>query len=145
MKAVVFHKPGDMRVETVADPTIQKPTDAILRITATAICGSDLHIYNGYFPQLKNMVMGHEFMGVVEETGANVKKLKKGDRVVVPFVISCGSCWFCSHHFPTSCEKSNPGHYGPEGGLLSEKGGGLFGFTDLYGGYSGGHRSSKLP
>lgn len=138
MKAVVFHKPSDMRYETVPDPKIKEPTDVILRVTSTAICGSDLHIYNGYFPQVENMVMGHEFMGIVEETGSAVKKFKKGDRVVIPFVISCGSCWFCSHDFPTGCETTNPSNYGPEGGILKEKGGGLFGFTNLYGGYSGG-------
>ncbi len=138
MKAIVFHKPGDMRYETVPDPKIMAPTDVILRVTSTAICGSDLHIYNGYFPQVQNMVMGHEFMGIVEETGSAVKKLKQGDRVVIPFVIACGSCWFCSHEFPTACETTNPANYGPEGGILKEKGGGLFGFTNLYGGYSGG-------
>ena len=146
MKAVVFHKPGDMRVENVEDPKIVDQTDAIIKVTATAICGSDLHIYNGYFPQLKNMVMGHEFMGVVEAVGSQVTKVKKGDRVTVPFVISCGSCWFCSHKFPTSCETTNPKHYGPEGGILSQKGGGLFGFTDLYGGYSGGQAEyARVP
>jgi len=138
MKAIVFHKPGDMRYETVPDPKIQVPTDAILRVTSTAICGSDLHIYNGYFPQVQNMVMGHEFMGIVEDVGTGVSKLKVGDRVVIPFVIACGSCWFCSHDFPTGCETTNPSNYGPEGGILKEKGGGLFGFTNLYGGYSGG-------
>ncbi|MBC7658079.1 MAG: glutathione-dependent formaldehyde dehydrogenase [Chitinophagaceae bacterium] len=138
MKAIVFHKPGDMRYETVPDPILKAPTDVILKVTATAICGSDLHIYNGYFPQVENMVMGHEFMGIVEEVGSDVKNLKKGDRVVIPFVISCGSCWFCNHDFPTGCETTNPSNYGPEGGILSSKGGGLFGFTNLYGGYSGG-------
>jgi S-(hydroxymethyl)glutathione dehydrogenase/alcohol dehydrogenase len=146
MKAVVFHKPGDMRVDNVPDPKIEEATDAIIKVTSTAICGSDLHIYNGYFPQLKSMVMGHEFMGVVQEVGSKVSKLKKGDRVVVPFVISCGSCWFCSHKFPTACETTNPKHYGPEGGILSEKGGGLFGFTDLYGGYGGGQAEyARIP
>ncbi|MBC7530747.1 MAG: glutathione-dependent formaldehyde dehydrogenase [Oligoflexus sp.] len=135
---MVFHKPNDMRYENVPDPKIEAPTDVILRVTSTAICGSDLHIYNGYFPQVQNMVMGHEFMGVIEEVGRGVKKLSKGDRVVIPFVIACGSCWFCEHSFPTGCETTNPSNYGPEGGILKEKGGGLFGFTNLYGGYSGG-------
>jgi threonine dehydrogenase-like Zn-dependent dehydrogenase len=83
------------------------------------------------------MVLGHEFMGVVEEIGADVENLKVGDRVVVPFPIACGSCWFCDHQLPTQCENSNE-HYGPQGGLISEKGAGLFGYTDLYGGYDGG-------
>jgi S-(hydroxymethyl)glutathione dehydrogenase/alcohol dehydrogenase len=96
-----------------------------------------LHIYNGFFPQVKDMVLGHEFMGVVEETGSGVTNLAKGNRVA-PFPIACGACFFCKDGLPGHCEKSNPKHYGPEGGLLNEKGGGLFGYTDLYGGYSGG-------
>ena len=131
MKALVFHKPKDVRVDTVPDPTIEAPTDTIIRVTSTAICGSDLHIYNGFVPQLKNMVLGHEFMGVVEEVGSGVTKLKRGDRVVVPFPISCGSCWFCSHELPGHCENSNPENYGPDGGMMTEKGGGMFGYTDL--------------
>jgi S-(hydroxymethyl)glutathione dehydrogenase/alcohol dehydrogenase len=138
MKALVFHSPKNVKVETVKDPVIKSPTDIILRVTSTAICGSDLHIYNGMFPQPRPMTLGHEFMGIVEETGKDVTKLKKGDRVVVPFPIACGSCWFCSHQLPGHCENSNPDHYGPEGGLLTEKGGALFGYTDLYGGYDGG-------
>lgn len=137
MKAVVFHKPGDMRVEEVEDPIIEDPQDVILKVTATAICGSDLHIYNGFLPQPKPMVMGHEFMGIVEETGSAVTNLKKGDRVVVPFPIACGCCFFCDHGLPVHCESSND-NYGPEGGLLKQKGGALFGYTDLYGGYKGG-------
>src|SRR3954468_22107335 len=132
MKALVFHKPKDVKVETVEDPKIEAPTDIILKVTSTAICGSDLHIYNGFFPQLKDMVLGHEFMGIVEEVGKGVKNLKKGDRIVVPFPIACGHCYFCQHALPVHCENSNP-NYGPEGGLLTEKGAGLFGYTDLYG------------
>jgi threonine dehydrogenase-like Zn-dependent dehydrogenase len=137
MKAAVFHKPKDVRVESVPDPRLEQPRDAVIRVTATAICGSDLHIYNGAIPQPKTLVLGHEFMGIVEEVGNEVKNLKPGDRVVVPFPIACGHCWFCEHSWPTQCQHSNP-HYGPEGGLLSEKGAGLFGYTDLYGGYNGG-------
>ena len=124
MKAVVFHKPKDVRVERVPDPTIQDPRDVILRVTSTAICGSDLHIYNGLFPQIGKLVMGHEFMGIVEEVGGAVQKLERGARVVVPFPIACGQCWFCKHDLPTMCEKSNPRHYGPEGGVIRQKGGG---------------------
>ena len=138
MKAVVFHKPHDMRVDRVDDPVIEHPEDILLKVTATAICGSDLHIYNGFFPQKKPMVMGHEFMGIVEETGPGVRDLKKGDRVIVPFPIGCGHCFFCGSHLPGHCENSNPDNYGPEGGMLEQKGGGLFGYTDLYGGYDGG-------
>jgi S-(hydroxymethyl)glutathione dehydrogenase / alcohol dehydrogenase len=138
MKAVVFTMPKMMVVQDVADPETKQPTDIILRVTSTAICGSDLHIYNGILPQMKPMVMGHEFMGIVEEVGRKVKKLQKGDRVVVPFPISCGSCFFCQKGLTPHCENSNPEKYGPEGGLLDQKGGGLFGYTDLYGGYAGG-------
>jgi S-(hydroxymethyl)glutathione dehydrogenase/alcohol dehydrogenase len=90
MKAVVFHKMGDISVDNVDDPRIEQPDDIILRITTTAICGSDLHIYDGFIPQLRDMVLGHEFMGVVEEVGPAVTRVKKGDRVVVPFTIACG-------------------------------------------------------
>ena len=138
MKAVVYHRPGHVEVNEVDDPKIQDPQDIVVRVTSTAICGSDLHIYNGFFPQLKDMVMGHEFMGVVEEAGSDVNDMRKGDRVVVPFPIACGACFFCQHELPGHCENSNPKHYGPEGALLSQKGGGLFGYTDLYGGYAGG-------
>jgi S-(hydroxymethyl)glutathione dehydrogenase/alcohol dehydrogenase len=146
MKALVFHTPKHVSVDTVDDPKLEDPRDAVLKVTSTAICGSDLHIYTGAFPQPKPLVLGHEFMGVVEEVGAAVKNLKRGDRVVVPFPIACGQCWFCSHAFPTQCENSNKDHYGPEGGLLSEKGGALFGYTDLYGGYSGGQAQyARVP
>ncbi len=138
MRALVFHKPKDVRVDTVEDPGIQHPEDIILRVTSTAICGSDLHIYNGFFPQKSPLVLGHEFMGIVEEVGPAVFNLKVGDRVVVPFPISCGNCFFCNMDLPVHCENSNPEYYGPEGGMTHGKGGGLFGYTDLYGGYSGG-------
>jgi S-(hydroxymethyl)glutathione dehydrogenase/alcohol dehydrogenase len=138
MKAAVFHKPGDITCTTVPDPIIEDAGDVILKVTATAICGSDLHILDGGIPQAKDMVMGHEFMGIVEEVGPSVRNLKRGDRVVVPFPIACGHCFFCTHGASPNCENSNHEHYGPEGGLLDQKGGALFGYTDLYGGYSGG-------
>ena len=138
MKAAVFHKPGDITVDTVQDPHIEDSGDVILKVTSTAICGSDLHIYNGAVPQLKDMIMGHEFMGIVEEVGSAVSRLKRGDRVVVPFPIACGHCFFCTHGATPHCENSNHKHYGPEGDILDGKGGALFGYTDLYGGYSGG-------
>lgn len=138
MKAIVFHKPKDMRFEEVPDPILKANDDIILRVTSTAICGSDLHIYNGFFPQKRPMVMGHEFMGIVEEAGSAVTQVQKGDRVVVPFPIACGNCFFCAHELPGHCQRSNPEKYRPEGGLLTDKGGALFGYTDLYGGYDGG-------
>lgn len=137
MKALVFHRPKKVTLDQIPDPRIEKNNDIILKVTSTAICGSDLHIYNGLIPQVRPMVMGHEFMGVVEEVGSEIKHLKRGDRVVVPFPIACGQCYFCEHKLPVHCEHSNP-NYGPEGGLLREKGAALFGYTDLYGGYNGG-------
>lgn len=146
MKALVFHKPRKVSVDTRPDPTIQNSTDAIVRVTSTAICGSDLHIYNGFIPQKEPFVLGHEFMGIVEEVGKSVFNLKKGDRVVVPFPISCGACFFCQHDLPGHCEDSNPEKYGPEGDVADQKGGGLFGYTDLYGGYDGGQAQfARVP
>jgi len=132
MKAAVFHKPGDIRYDTVDDPRIEKPSDVILKVTSTAICGSDLHILSGGVPQTEPMVMGHEFMGIVEEVGADVKNLKKGDRVVVPFPIACGHCFFCQHGSSPACENSNYKHYGPNGDMLDQKGAALFGYTDVF-------------
>ena len=138
MKAAVIHSPGKITCDTIDDPKIKEQDDIILKVTSTAICGSDLHIYSGGIPQPRPMVLGHEFMGIIEEVGKNVTHLKVGDRVIVPFPVACGSCFFCDHELPGHCENSNPDHYGPEGGLLTEKGGALFGYTDLYGGYDGG-------
>lgn len=138
MKAARIHGPRNVQYDNVDDPKIVDQRDIILKVTATAICGSDLHIYSGGLPQPRPMTLGHEFMGIVEETGNAITNLKKGDRVVVPFPIACGQCFFCGHHLPGHCENSNPENYGPEGGLLTEKGGALFGYTDLYGGYDGG-------
>jgi threonine dehydrogenase-like Zn-dependent dehydrogenase len=138
MKAAVIHGPRNVSCDNVEDPKLKNDTDVILKVTATAICGSDLHIYSGGIPQPRPMVLGHEFMGIVEEASAGVKNLKRGDRVVVPFPIACGHCFFCNHELPGHCENSNPENYGPEGGILTEKGGALFGYTDLYGGYDGG-------
>ncbi len=138
MKAAVIHGPGTITCDNIDDPIIKNQDDIILKVTSTAICGSDLHIYSGGIPQARPMVLGHEFMGIIEEVGKDVTHLKRGDRVVVPFPIACGSCFFCNHELPGHCEHSNPDNYGPEGGLLTEKGGALFGYTDLYGGYDGG-------
>ena len=140
MKALVFHKPKDVSVDNVADPKIEKPTDAIIRVTSTAICGSDLHIYNGMVPQPHDMVLGHEFMGIVEEVGSEVTRIKKGDRVIVPFPIACGHCHFCRMELPTHCENSNELTYGPSGEIIMGKGAGaaIYGYTDIYGAISGG-------
>ncbi|HWH09218.1 MAG TPA: alcohol dehydrogenase catalytic domain-containing protein, partial [Candidatus Thermoplasmatota archaeon] len=137
MKAVRYHKPKDVRVDDVEEPRIEHPRDAVLRVTSTAICGSDLHVYNGLLPQLREMTLGHEFMGVVEEVGPEVTNLRPGDRIVVPFPMACGRCWYCTNGLPNSCANSNHLH-GPEGNVLKGKGAGLFGYTDLYGGKDGG-------
>lgn len=138
MKAAVFHGSGNISYDTVDDPILKSSTDIIVKVTSTAICGSDLHIYSGGIPQVRDMVLGHEFMGIVEDIGSSVMNLRVGDRIVVPFPIACGACFFCHQELPGHCENSNPENYGPEGGLASEKGGGMFGYTDLYGGYDGG-------
>ncbi|KVV16268.1 zinc-dependent alcohol dehydrogenase [Flavobacterium sp. TAB 87] len=138
MKAAVIHGPGSIQYDTVEDPTLKKQDDIIIKVTSTAICGSDLHIYSGGIPQPRPMVLGHEFMGIIEEVGTGINHLKVGDRIIVPFPISCGTCFFCNHELPGHCENSNPDHYGPEGGVLTEKGGAMFGYTDLYGGIDGG-------
>src|SRR4051812_5735408 len=137
MKAVTYHGPHDVRVDSVADPVLHEPDDIILRVTATAICGSDLHLYRGKVPGMEpGDILGHEFMGVVEEVGKGVTKLKRGDRVVVPFAISCGECFFCKHSLFAACERTNPSR----GAILQPKGirsgAGMFGYSHLYGGYS---------
>ncbi|HET6398209.1 MAG TPA: zinc-dependent alcohol dehydrogenase [Candidatus Thermoplasmatota archaeon] len=137
MQAVRFRRPKSVTVADVPQPELQESSDVILKVTSTAICGSDLHIYNGLLPQLRPMTIGHEFMGEVVEAGSRVRNLRVGDRVVVPFPISCGSCFYCGIGEVTSCSESNP-NWGPEGGLLKEKAAALFGYTDLYGGYDGG-------
>jgi threonine dehydrogenase-like Zn-dependent dehydrogenase len=137
MRAVCWNGKNDVRVETVPDPEILNPRDAIVKITATAICGSDLHLYNGVIPTLQaGDILGHEFMGEVIEVG-HENGLKPGDRVVVPFTISCGNCFFCRKTLFSLCDNSNPN------ALLAEKaygqsGAGLFGFSHMYGGYAGG-------
>lgn len=138
MKAAVIHGPGKVSYDTVDDPKLMDSRDIIVKVTSTAICGSDLHIFSGGIPQPRDMVLGHEFMGIVEEVGPEVRNLKRGDRVIVPFPVACGYCFFCDNHLPGHCEESNPDNYGPEGGIMTEKGGGMFGYTDLYGGYDGG-------
>jgi threonine dehydrogenase-like Zn-dependent dehydrogenase len=139
MRALTYHGSNDVRVENMPDPSIQESDDIILRVTATAICGSDLHLYRGKIPQTEDGdIFGHEFMGIVEDAGAHVTAVKKGDRVVVPFVIACGSCFFCSLNLHAACETTNSGR----GAILNKKqippGAALFGFSHLYGGIPGG-------
>jgi threonine dehydrogenase-like Zn-dependent dehydrogenase len=138
MRALCWHGHGDVRVDTVADPIIQHPRDAIIQITACAICGSDLHLYDGYQPTMKSGdILGHENMGLVVEVGSEVKNLKKGDRVVVPFTISCGECWFCEKGLFSACERTNANaKMAIE--ALGHSPAGLFGFSHMLGGYSGG-------
>ena len=137
MKAVCWNGRNEVAVEQVPDPTILKPRDAIIRVTATAICGSDLHLYDGYIPTMrKGDILGHEFMGVVEEVG-HENGLKKGDRVVVPFAIACGSCFFCSRQLFSLCDNTNPNAEIAEG-MYGYSTAGLFGYTHMYGGYAGG-------
>ncbi|MEU5564158.1 zinc-dependent alcohol dehydrogenase [Micromonospora musae] len=131
MKALTWHGKRDVRVTEVPDPRIEEPTDAIVRITSTAICGSDLHLYEVLGPYLKpGDILGHEPMGVVEEVGPEVTRLKPGDRVVVPFNIACGKCWMCRRQLYAQCETTQVRAEG--------KGAALFGYTSLYGSVPGG-------
>src|SRR5215210_8499325 len=109
MKAICWHGKADVRCDRVADPKIEQPTDAIIKVTSTCICGSDLHLYDMYLPAMKpGDILGHEPMGEVVEVGARVTKFKKGDRIVVPFNIACGQCWFCQQTLFSCCDNSNP-------------------------------------
>jgi len=138
MKAVRYYGKEDVRVETIDDPKILNPRDAIVKVSATAICGSDLHIYGGYIPTMeKGDVLGHEFMGEVVEVGSANRRLKVGDRVVVPFTIACGACYFCKEQLWSLCDNSNPNARLAEK-LYGFSGSGLFGYSHMYGGYPGG-------
>lgn len=139
MRALTYHGAHDVRVDTVTDPILEEPDDLILRVTATAICGSDLHLYRGKIPAVEDGdIFGHEFMGVVEEVGTGVTAVQPGDRVVIPFVIACGSCFFCQQDLFAACETTNTGR----GAILNKKlissGAALFGYSHLYGGVPGG-------
>ena len=138
MKAVCWNGIHDVSVETVPDPTILNPRDAIIRVTSTAICGSDLHLYDGYIPSMrKGDILGHEFMGEVVEIGPEVMNLKVGDRIVVPFPISCGRCYFCDHEMYSLCDNSNPNAWMTEK-LYGQAIAGIYGYSHLMGGYAGG-------
>lgn len=130
MKAVSYRGPADLRVVQKDDPRIEHPNDVILRVTAAAVCGSDLHLYRGLVPDTRvGHTFGHEFTGVVEETGPSVRSLRPGDRVVVPFTISCGSCFFCQRDLYALCQNTNPN---------SDLTCGVYGYSHTTGGYDGG-------
>ena len=146
MRAVCWHGKHDMRVERVPDPAILNPRDAIVRVTSTAICGSDLHPYDGYIPTMKRGdIMGHEFMGEVVEVGRGVKNLKRGDRVVVPFPIACGDCNYCRTERWSLCDNSNPNAAMLEA-AVGYSGAALYGYSHMYGGYAGGQAEyARVP
>lgn len=138
MKALTWHGKSDIRCESVPDPTIQDGRDAIIKVTACAICGSDLHIFDGIIPSMETGdVLGHETMGEVVEVGRENQKLKVGDRVVVPFTISCGECFFCKRGFYSGCERSNPDK-AQATKMWGHSPAGLFGYSHLLGGFPGG-------
>lgn len=146
MKANCWYGIHDVRVEDVPDPKILNPRDAIIKVTTSAICGSDLHLYDGYIPTLyQGDILGHEFMGEVVEVGKSVKNLSVGDRVVVPFPISCGKCFFCERTLFSLCENSNPNAWMAEK-LFGHSPAGLFGYSHMMGGYAGGQAQyARVP
>jgi len=146
MRAVTFQGKGHMQVDTVPDPKIINPRDSIVQITSSCICGSDLHLYDGYIPTVEHGdIMGHEFMGVIVETGSAVKNLKVGDRVIVPFTIACGECYYCKHDLHSLCDNSNPNAVAAEA-MYGYSPAGLFGYSHLFGGYAGGQAEyARVP
>jgi threonine dehydrogenase-like Zn-dependent dehydrogenase len=146
MRANVWSGRNTVQVENVPDPKILNDRDAIVRITSTAICGSDLHLYDGYVPTMKRGdILGHEFMGEVVETGRGVGNLKVGDRVVVPFPIACGNCWSCQHQLYSLCENSNP-NAGIAEKFFGHPTAGIFGYSHITGGYAGGQAEyARVP
>jgi threonine dehydrogenase-like Zn-dependent dehydrogenase len=139
MRALCWNGINDLRVETVPDPSIVNPHDAIVRVTMSSVCGSDLHIIDGYIPTMRaGDVLGHEFMGEVVEVGPEVKKVTRGQRVVVPSVVSCGNCWYCQHEMTSLCDNTNPNAYLQEQ-LLGFPTAGIYGYTHAFGGYAGSH------
>ena len=138
MRAIVWHGKNDLKVDTVPDPTIEQPGDCVVRVTATAICGSDLHLMDGVVPKMKKGdILGHEFMGEVVEVGSSVTKLKVGDRVVVPFTISCGQCWFCQRELYSLCDTTNREAENAVA-VMGHAPAGIFGYSHLTGGFAGG-------
>jgi threonine dehydrogenase-like Zn-dependent dehydrogenase len=138
MKAVCWRGTKDVAIEHVPDPRIINPRDAIIKVTSTAICGSDLHLYDGFIPTMKEGdILGHEFMGEVVEVGRDVMNIQKGDRVVVPFAIACGGCFFCKKQFYSACDNSNPNPEITEN-LYGARSSALFGYSHMMGGFAGG-------
>jgi len=138
MKAVCWMGKNKVETQTVADPQLLNPHDAIIKVTRTAICGSDLHLFDGFIPTMEQGdILGHEFMGIVEEVGAAVGNLKRGDRVVVPFTIACGQCLFCQKKLWAACDNTNPNAHLMES-AYGYSGSGLFGYSHMMGGYAGG-------
>ena len=146
MKAICWMGKNDVRVEQVPDPKILNKRDAIVKITSTAICGSDLHLYGGFIPTMESGdVLGHEFMGEVVEVGSGVSNLRKGDRVVVPFPIACGGCFFCHNQMFSLCENSNPNAHIAKG-LMGHSPAGVFGYSHMLGGFAGGQAQyARVP
>ncbi|HVJ89204.1 MAG TPA: zinc-dependent alcohol dehydrogenase [Labilithrix sp.] len=139
MRALCWHGVNDLRVDTVEDPTILNPHDAILRVTMSTTCGSDLHFINGYIPMMRSGdIIGHEFMGEIIETGPQVTKLKKGDRVVVSSFIACNKCWYCEQKLYSLCDNTNP-NWAMQEPLFGYATGGIYGYTHAFGGYAGAH------
>jgi len=139
MRALCWNGVNDLRVETVPDPSIVNPHDAILRVSMSTTCGSDLHFIDGYIPTMRaGDVIGHEFMGEVVEVGPEVKKIRKGQRVVVPSFICCGDCWYCQHDLWSLCDNTNPNAPLQET-LLGYPTAGIYGYTHAFGGYAGAH------
>jgi threonine dehydrogenase-like Zn-dependent dehydrogenase len=138
MRALCWHGKGDIRCDNVPDPTIQDPGDVVIKVTARAICGSDLHLYDGYMPTMESGdILGHETMGEVIEIGSAVSKLKVGDRVVVPFNIACGECFFCKKSMFSLCDRSNPNAEMARK-AMGHSPSGLFGYSHMLGGFAGG-------
>jgi threonine dehydrogenase-like Zn-dependent dehydrogenase len=146
MRATVWHGKNDVRVDNVPDPKILNPRDAIVKISSTAICGSDLHLVDGFVPTMeKGDILGHEFMGEIVEVGSGVNNLKIGDRVVVPFPIACGNCFFCQEKLYSVCENSNPNAWMAEK-MWGHSTAGIFGYSHLTGGYAGGQAEyARVP
>src|SRR6201991_1411019 len=138
MKALCWHGKSDVRVDSVPDPKIEQPRDAIIKITSSGICGSDLHLFNGFMPTMEaGDILGHEPMGEVVEVGSAITNLKKGDRVVVPFTIACGSCYFCKKQLYSCCDTSNPNAEIARK-AMGHSPAGLLGFSHMLGGFPGG-------
>jgi threonine dehydrogenase-like Zn-dependent dehydrogenase len=146
MKAVCWMGKSKVETLTVADPQLLNPHDAIIKVTKTAICGSDLHLYDGFIPTMESGdILGHEFMGIVEEVGKDVSNLRRGDKVVVPFTIACGSCLFCKKKLWSACDNTNPNAHLMEA-AYGYSGSGLFGYSHMMGGYAGGQAQyARVP